>query len=61
MDYAESLEDIRRQMLFTGFDSWWWTMVNRHGVWAWLLVSVWAWFPGALIGTWFALKKWYQA
>jgi hypothetical protein len=22
---------------------------------------VWAWFPGALIGTWFALKKWYQA
>jgi hypothetical protein len=48
-------------MLFTGFDPWWWTMVNRHGVWAWLLVTVWAWFPGALIGTWFALKKWYQA
>jgi hypothetical protein len=57
MDYAESLEDIRRQMLFTGFDPWWWAMVNRHGMWAWLLVTVWAWFPGALIGTWVVLKK----
>jgi hypothetical protein len=57
MDYAESLEDIRRQMDKTDFDPWWWMMVNRHGGWAWLLVTVWAWFPGALIVTWLVLKK----
>ena len=37
MDYAESLEDIRRQMDKTDFDPWWWYMCNRFTVVAWLL------------------------
>lgn len=39
MDYAESLEDIRRQMDKTGFDPTWWWVVNK-AIWIYWFIIV---------------------
>jgi len=42
MDYAESLEDIRRQMDKTDFNPWWWYMCNTAGgVFGWMIAFLW--------------------
>lgn len=52
MDYAESLEDIRRQMDHTDFNPWWWWMVNRANVFTWALVTSFIWFFAIFLGIW---------
>jgi len=56
MDYAESLEDIRRQMDKTDFDPWWWYMCNCFGgIYAWIL-AFWWWIILVVAGVLWFLK-----
>jgi len=55
MDYAESLEDIRRQMDKTDFDPCWWYMCNRFRPFAWLLAYVWWWITTVICSAYLLL------